>query len=66
MDTITYYTGKSLIMTLVHLRWAYFHIHPNYTKFYMDAGKTEAHFQHKKTGHIHSNFKWVKLEGNDE
>ena len=49
---------KVLIMTLVHLRWGYFHIHPSYIKFYMSSESDEAHFQHRKTGVIHSNFVW--------
>lgn len=50
---------KLLIMSVVKLRWAYFHVSPRYVKFYMDSGHTEAHFQHVKTGAIHSNLVWV-------
>jgi len=28
-------------------------------KFYMDSEKTEAHFQHRKNGTIHSNLEWI-------
>ena len=52
---------KFLIMTLVHLRWAYFHVNPAYTKFYMDEARTEAHFFHAKTNSLHSNYKWVDV-----
>lgn len=51
---------KISIMTLVWLRWAYFHLHPSYVKFYMT--QDEAHFQHVKTGAIYSNFEWVDSE----
>jgi len=50
---------KILIMALVRLRWAYFHMHPWYFKFYMDSDGKEAHFQHAKTGQIHSNLVWI-------
>lgn len=50
---------KSIIMLCVKLRWAYFHLNPYYLKFYMDEGRTEAHFQHIKTGVLHSNLVWV-------
>jgi hypothetical protein len=50
---------KAIVMSLVNLRWAYFHINPNYMKFYMDSERKEAHFQHRKTGAIHSNLIWV-------
>lgn len=50
--------NKAIIMFLVKLRWAYFHVHPNYIKFYMGGGSDEAHFQHRKTGAIHSNLVW--------
>lgn len=49
---------KFIIMTLVKLRWIYFHIHPSYVKFYVDSACTEAHFQNIKTGVIHSNYTW--------
>jgi hypothetical protein len=47
---------KLLVMTLVNLRWVYFHINPNYIKFSIEG--TEFHFQHKKTGHIYCNYTW--------
>lgn len=50
---------KILIMTLVKIRWVYFHLNPNYMKFYMDASRTEAHFQHRKTGQLYSNYEWT-------
>jgi hypothetical protein len=56
---------KFLIMSIVKLRWLYFHINPMYIKFYMDIDHNEAHFQHKKTGQLYfvdtisSNFIWV-------
>ena len=50
---------KTLIMLLVKLRWAYFHIHPHYVKFWMDSERTEAHFQNVKDGSIHSNYVWI-------
>jgi hypothetical protein len=53
---------KALIMFVVKLRWLYFHLHPHYQKFYMDSGKTEAHFWHSKTNTIHSNLVWVDSE----
>ena len=50
---------KSVIMFLVKVRWAYFHIHPHYNKFYMDSEINEAHFLNIKTGSLHSNLVWV-------
>ena len=50
---------KIIVMFLVNLRWAYFHISPSYIKFYMDAERKEAHFQHVRTGQIYCNFVWV-------
>ncbi len=47
---------KAIIMFLVKLRWAYFHIHPHYFKFTVNS---EPHFQNVKTGRIHSNYVWV-------
>ena len=57
---------KFLIMTLVNIRWAYFHVNPNYIKFYMSSESNEAHFQHRKTGQLHSNLVWVEQESNSE
>ena len=48
---------KFFIMTFVRLRWLYFQLHPNYFKFYIATD--EPHFQHKKTGVLYCNFKWV-------
>lgn len=45
-----------LLRLLLALRWWYLHINPAYTKFYMDAERTEAHFFHAKTNSIHSNY----------
>lgn len=44
-------------MTMVKIRWAYFHIHPSYMKFKMSAD-SESYFQHSKTGEICCNFTW--------
>lgn len=49
---------KVLIMFLVKLRWAYFHVSPSYIKFYVSNDSDEAHFQHVKNGSIHSNLVW--------
>ena len=49
---------KLLVTLLLRTRWAYFHIHPGYTKFYMDEARTEAHFFHAKTNSIHSDYKY--------
>ena len=48
---------KTLITLLLRVRWAYFHIHPSYIKFYVDEARTEAHFFHTKTNSIHSDYK---------
>jgi len=50
---------KAIIMFFVNLRWAYFHVHPSYVKFWMDSEHTEAHFQHVKRGTLHSNLVWT-------
>jgi len=42
---------------LFRLRWAYFHMHPGYTKFYMDSERKEAHFFHAKTNSVHSPYR---------
>lgn len=49
---------KHIIMLMVKFRWAYFHMSPNYIKFYMTMD--ECHFQHRNTGVIHSNLVWVE------
>ena len=46
--------SEVIVKFLIRLRWIYFHLHPFYFKFYMDSEHTEAHFQHIKTGAIHS------------
>jgi len=46
-----------ILRFILSVRWAYFHISPSYIKFYMDSERTEAHFQHKKYGTLHSNYK---------
>jgi hypothetical protein len=51
---------KIIIMTIVKIRWVYFHINPMYMKFYMTS--TEPHFQHRRTGEIFSNYTWVEEE----
>lgn len=50
--------AKFLIMAMVHIRWAYFHVNPMYVKFYMDSEHTESHFQHRTRGSLHSNMYW--------
>jgi len=50
---------KFIVMAIIKLRWIYFHINPMYVKFYVDSSRSEAHFQHRLTGQLHSNFKWV-------
>jgi hypothetical protein len=50
---------KALVIFILKLRWAYFHINPNYIKFHMGRGSNQAHFQHVKDGSIHSNIIWV-------
>ena len=45
-----------LLNVYVKIRWWYFHINPNYIKFYMSSESDEAHFQHRKTGLLHSNY----------
>lgn len=47
---------RAAVKLLLRLRWAYFHIHPGYVKFYMDREHKEAHFQHLRTNSIHSDF----------
>lgn len=54
--------SKAIVMFLVKLRWMYFHVNPRYIKFYMGGGSDEAHFQHVKTGEIHSNFVWIDTD----
>jgi hypothetical protein len=49
-----------LLKAFIKIRWWYFHISPNYIKFYMSSESDEAHFQHRKTGQIHSNYCIVK------
>jgi len=46
---------KLYIMAILKIRWAYFHINPNYIKFTMGD---ETHFQHRKTGTLHCNYVW--------
>lgn len=45
-----------LLKAYIKLRWWYFHINPRYFKFYMSKESDECHFQHLKTGQIHSNY----------
>lgn len=54
---------RILIIGLINLRWAYFHVSPRYIKFYMGGGSDEAHFQHIKTGAIHSNLVFADITG---
>jgi hypothetical protein len=44
-----------LLKILINIRWQYFHLHPHYLKFSMSSNSNECHFQHAKTGGIHSN-----------
>jgi hypothetical protein len=58
---------NTLLSALLRLRWAYFHIHPGYKKFYMDSTRKEAHFFHARTSCIHSNYSLTKPKtGGDE
>lgn len=41
---MTHRLTPALLSVLCRVRWAYFHIHPGYTKFYADEAHTEAHF----------------------
>ena len=50
---------KPLITFFVKCRWAYFHIHPGFVKFYVGPENEEAHFQNIRTGELHSNLVWV-------
>ena len=43
-----------MLYFFLKIRWAYFHLHPNYIKFYM--APDEAHFQHVHSGTIYSNY----------
>lgn len=43
-----------LLIIAIKIRWAYFHVCPWYFKFYMDSGKTEAHFQNMRKNTLHS------------
>lgn len=46
---------RMVLRALFRMRWAYFHIHPGYTKVYFSA--TEAHFFHARTNSLHSNYR---------
>lgn len=48
------YLEVYFLIAVINIRWWYFHISPRYIKFYMDSECTEAHFQHTKTGQLHS------------
>ncbi len=50
---------RIILRMLISLRWAYFHIHPGYQKFYIDADRTEAHFFCARTNAMHPNYKLV-------
>jgi hypothetical protein len=52
--------ARFILTVFIKLRWWYFHINPIYTKFYIDSERAEAHFLHRRTGQVHSNFKWKK------
>lgn len=47
----------AILRVFLRLRWAYFHIHPGYTKVWMDEARTEAHFFHAKTNSLHSDYR---------
>ena len=46
-----------LLKLLFRIRWAYFHIHPGYTKLYIDKARTSAHFFHARTNSLHSDYR---------
>jgi hypothetical protein len=50
---------KLIVMSIVNLRWAWFHINPRYLKFTMDK---EVYFQDMKTGCILYNYHWEEEE----
>lgn len=55
------YILKTVLRILVKLRWVYFHLHPGYVKFTVNAGDEEAYFFfffffHAKTNSIHHNY----------
>lgn len=54
--------GMGLLWLILRLRWAYFHVNPNYVKFKMSP--TEFHFWNKRTNSIHSDIiiLWRKNE----
>jgi len=45
----------ALLYLLLRTRWLYFHLHPNYIKFFISD--SESHFQHKINGRLHSNIR---------
>ncbi len=45
----------ALFYLLLRTRWIYFHLHPNYIKFYMS--ESESYFQHKNNGRLHSDIR---------
>ncbi len=51
-----------LLKMVLKIRWWYFHINPNFIKFYMDSSRSEAHFQHIKTGELHCNYAVVEQD----
>lgn len=50
-----------LLRFLLSLRWAYFHVHPGYTKVYMDEARSELWFFHAKTNSLHCNYRVVNI-----
>jgi len=48
------YVEVIILICFLKLRWFYFHVCPWYYKFYMDATRTEAHFQNMRSNTLHS------------
>ncbi len=46
-----------LLKLFIGLRWAYFHVHPSYKKFYFDADDKDGMFQNIKDGSLHAQLK---------
>lgn len=50
----------ALLKIILRFRWAYFHVHPGYTKVWMSA--KEAHFFHAKTNTLHCDYRVAAQE----
>ena len=57
---MTHRLTPALLSVLCRVRWAYFHIHPGYTKFYVDEAHTEAHFSHARTNTTHCDYEVIR------